>query len=43
MIDAYVYEGKFESTKINLSLTGTALLGGKGGFLSFFLLLFNSV
>ena len=28
MIDAYVYEGKFESTQINLSLTGTASLGG---------------
>ena len=31
MIDAYVYEGKFESTQINLSLIGTAPLGGIGG------------
>ena len=31
MIDAYVYEGKFESTQINLSLTGKAPLGGIGG------------
>ena len=28
MIDAYIYEGKFDSTQINLSLTGTAPLGG---------------
>ena len=30
MIDAYVYEGKFDSTQIKLSLTGTAPLGGIG-------------
>ena len=31
MIDAYVYEGKFEPTQINSSLTGTAPLGGDRG------------
>ena len=47
MIDAYVYEGKFESTQINLRLTGTAPLGGgvrklKASF-HFFYKFFNSV
>ena len=37
------YEGKFESTQINLSLTGTAPLGGDRGLKAsyhFFLLIF---
>ena len=28
---AYLYEGKFESTQIKLTLTGTVPLGGIGG------------